>query len=116
NILNIKYNQKKSKEISIEMDIETETKTILKNLYIRSEKIKEDEFINTEYQKFAEKSIANYTRKLAGFGRWKSRFDRRIFKNRLSKHHYSKQDLLAIQNYIECEAHRELLIKGIKEI
>lgn len=27
---------------------------------------------------------------------------------------YSKDNLLAIQNFIECEAHRELLIKGIK--
>lgn len=31
----------------------------------------------------------------------------------LLKRKYKKQRLLAIQNYIECEAHRELLIKGL---
>jgi poly-gamma-glutamate synthesis protein (capsule biosynthesis protein) len=32
-----------------------------------------------------------------------------------NKKRYTKKQLLAIQNFIECEAHRELLIQGIKE-
>lgn len=30
------------------------------------------------------------------------------------KKKYNKKQLLAIQNYIECEAHRELVIAGLK--
>lgn len=87
---------------------------ILNGFNKRTNEIKEDGFIEREYQKFSQDNINNYKRKLAGFGKWKSRFDRRIFKNRLIEKYYSKQDLLALQNFIECEAHRELILEGIK--
>ena len=32
----------------------------------------------------------------------------------LAKRIYNKRQLLAIQNYIECEAHRELVLAGIQ--
>ena len=50
---------------------------------------------------------------LSGFGKWKSRIDRRLLNNMLLKQKYNSKKLLAIQNYIECEAHRELLISGL---
>lgn len=31
----------------------------------------------------------------------------------LAKHKYNNKQLLAIQNYIECEAHRELMLTGL---
>jgi len=43
-----------------------------------------------------------------------SRFDRYIFKGRLIKCLYPKRKLLGIQNIIECEAHWEVLCKGIE--
>jgi len=32
----------------------------------------------------------------------------------ISKRFYSRKKLLKLQNYIQCEAHRELLLKGLK--
>src|SRR5699024_2848521 len=87
---------------------------ILSGFYERSSKIVEEGFIEKEYQKFADKNIKNYIRKLAGYGKWKLRFDNHIFKGALSKNAYSKQEQLALRNYIECEAHRELLLEGLK--
>ncbi len=44
-----------------------------------------------------------------------SRIDRHIFKGRLIRRLYPKRKLLAIQNYIECEAHWEVVKKGLNQ-
>mgnify|MGYP001228264018 CR=1 FL=1 len=41
--------------------------------------------------------------------------DRYFLKGFLVKRRYNKKKLLALQNYIECEAHRELVLAGLKE-
>src|SRR5699024_5205852 len=87
---------------------------IINGFYERSSKIMEEGFIEREYQKFANKNIKKYIQRFARFGKWKSRFDNRLFKGALSEKAYSKRELLAIRNYIECEAHRELLLKSLK--
>jgi poly-gamma-glutamate synthesis protein (capsule biosynthesis protein) len=91
-----------------------EKRDILMNFFKRSEEILEEGFIEKKYNEFARKSIDNYLRKLFGFGKWKSRIDRKLFGGFLLRKKSNKENLLAIQNYIECEAHRELLLKGIK--
>jgi len=93
---------------------ENKADEILNSFYKRSLNITEKGFIEKEYQKFAKNYLKNYMRKLAGFGKWKSRIDNRIFKGTLSKRAYSEQERLAIRNYIECESHRELLLEGLK--
>ena len=55
-----------------------------------------------------------YVQKFSGIGKWLSRFDRIILKGMLAKRKYNKKQLLAIQNAIECEAHRELVLTGLK--
>lgn len=80
----------------------------------RSEKILQDNFIEKKYQEFAQENIVSYLRNLAGFGKWMSRIDRKLFNGMLLKRKYNKEQLLAIQNYIECEAHRELMLEGLK--
>lgn len=87
---------------------------ILEGFEARSKEIKREGFIEENYREFAKNYMNNYLRKLAGYGKWKSRFDRFIFSNKMIQKKYNKQDLLAIRNYIECEAHRELLLEGIK--
>ena len=67
-----------------------------------------------QYREYAEENIDNYLRKFAGFGRWLSRIDRYIFRGLLLKTIYNKEKMLAVQNYIECEAHRELILEGIR--
>ncbi|HEF7294293.1 TPA: CapA family protein [Bacillus cereus] len=87
---------------------------ILSAFHQRSEQILEDGFIEKQYKEFAEEKRELYLRSLSGTGKWLSRIDRRLLKGKLLKNKYNKKQLLAIQNYIECEAHRELLLAGLK--
>lgn len=101
-------------EIGISLAKDKEAQRILQSFYENSKKISKAGFIDEEYEKLAKETINNYKRKLAGFGKWKYRIDRYFFKNLMLNKKYKKQDLLAMINYIECEAHRELLLEGLK--
>jgi Putative enzyme of poly-gamma-glutamate biosynthesis (capsule formation) len=95
-----------------------DTKTyeeIMGALHKRSKDILQRDFIELQYKHFAEENYLLYIRYFAGFSKWLSRIDRRIFGGLLSKHKYSKRQLLALQNFIECEAHRELVLAGFKK-
>ena len=92
---------------------------ILSEFNKRSEEIRQDSFVEKKYSEFAESMLINYLISLSGIG---SNFLFRVL-NKLSGHRYakwfvkrrySKKKLLAISNIIECEAHRELLIEGLK--
>lgn len=80
----------------------------------RSEEITQDGFVERYYRQFAQENRASYLRSLFGFGKWKSRIDRRLLNGMLLKRKCDKRQLLAILNFIECEAHRELVIKGLR--
>ncbi len=91
---------------------------ILEGFFQRSEQIKQEGFIETQYIEFAKKMIEGYLLNVSSI---KYGF---IFKalNKLTRHRflswyikrkYKKTKLLALQNYVECEAHRELLLKGL---
>lgn len=81
--------------------------------YIRSKEILEDSFIEQQYCSYAAENYSSYTRNFAGYGKWMSRIDNRLFSRMLSKRKYTKKQMLTIQNRIECEAHRELLLEGL---
>lgn len=87
---------------------------ILKGFYERSNEILKDGFVKNQYQAFAESHKDYYLRNFAGCGKWISRIDRRLLNGMLLKRKYSKQKLLALQNYIECEAHVELVLAALK--
>lgn len=89
-------------------------KNILKDFHKRSEEILQDGFIEKQYQEFAQVNFLQYIRQFSGFGKWLLRIDRRLLNGMLGKRKYNKKQLLSIQNYIECEAHRELVIAGLK--
>ena len=80
----------------------------------RSREITSPGFVEKKYCEFAAQSVESYLRKLAGYGRWLSALDRKILGGLLLRRKYSKKKLLAIQNYIECEAHRETFASGVK--
>ncbi|WP_231507838.1 CapA family protein [Bacillus sp. UNC41MFS5] len=88
---------------------------ILNEFFRRSKEICLEGFVEGEYLKFANQKLEDYLRTFSGLGKWASRIDRRIFKGNLLKRLYKKDQLLKVQNYIECESHRELLIKGLKD-
>lgn len=98
----------------------SESNEILNNFYKRSEEIKDKDFIKKEYSKFASSMCDNYL--LAISAQHRSLIRRVI--NKLSSHRYekkllnrkfNKENLMVIQNYIECEAHQELLLRGVKD-
>lgn len=93
---------------------ETIAEEILENFFKRSTEITQEGFVEKEYMKFTENNKLGYMRRLSGMGKWFSRIDRIILNNFFIKRKYKNKDLLAIQNYIECEAHRELILSGLK--
>ena len=93
---------------------ESESTSILNGFSKRSEEIKKHGFIEEKYREFAVKNIDNYLRKFLGFGKWTSRIDRILLKGMLVKMRSNQRHLLSVRNYVECEAHRELLLRGIE--
>lgn len=91
-----------------------DAESILVAFQKRSEEIKQPGFIEKNYTAFARTLLPNYLHGFSPFGKWVSRIDRHIFKGRIIRRLYPKKKLLAIQNYIECEAHWELLRCGTR--
>lgn len=107
----------KNKVILAEPEVKNK---IIQDFNIRSSQIADVSIIESKYNNFAETMFTTYISSLAG--RISVNILFRII-NKLSGHRfakyflnccYSSEALLAIQNFIECEAHRELLVKGIK--
>ncbi|EYE87684.1 hypothetical protein Q428_12035 [Fervidicella metallireducens AeB] len=113
-VLNIEYIPIVKKENVVRLAEVKVGQEILSAFDKRSEEILQEGFIKEQYRKFAEKSIENYLKNLSGFGKWLSRVDRYLLKGNLLKNKYNKKKLLAIQNHVECEAHRELVLCGLK--
>ncbi|MGH4140375.1 CapA family protein [Clostridium sp.] len=87
---------------------------ILLAFHKRSDEILQEGFIERQYEKFSQENYLLYIRNFFGLGKWLSRIDRRILNGMLVKRKYNKKRLLAMQNYIECEAHRELVLACLK--
>ena len=97
---------------------EQEGSKILENFYMRSKQIQTAVFLEKEYDQFSKESIDYYLRyfsilhnnvlfrginKITGY--W---LQRQMVRR------YQKKKRLGLLNYIECEAHRELLLTGLK--
>jgi poly-gamma-glutamate synthesis protein (capsule biosynthesis protein) len=91
----------------------SKTNIIEKFLY-RSAQIKEIGFVKKQYYSFAGSMEQNYLYALAGYGKWMQNIDRKLFGGRLIKRQYSSTKKIRIRNYIECEAHSELIVNCLK--
>ena len=98
----------------------SERESILSDFYSRSEEIKDYHFVEAKYVEFARKNNDFY---MLYFSGQKTNLLFRIINKcsgyRLQKNvarNYKKHNYLGLRNYIECEAHRELLIEGLKKI
>jgi len=87
---------------------------ILAAFHQRSCEILESGFIEKQYRQFAADNYLSYVSQFAAFGKWLSRIDRRLLNGMLAKRKYNKRQSLAIQNFIACEAHRELVLAGLQ--
>ncbi|MFW6009571.1 MAG: CapA family protein [archaeon] len=87
---------------------------VLSDFYNRSKKITDTNFVKERYKDYAKTNVELYLRSISGLGKWFSRIDRIIFNGYLINKLYNKKKLLKLLNVIECEAHRELIIKGLR--
>lgn len=90
-----------------------QSQSILQGFKERSDKIKNQEFVNDQYNKIALENKMFYLRQLAGYPKWLRGLDKLILNGKLTDKIYSKEKLNAIKNIVECEAHRELLLRSI---
>ncbi len=93
------------------------SKEILDAFYKRSEAIKDHDFVETEYSKFADSFRSTYLGAFFGkktvIARILNKLTRgRMFKVML-KNKYTMASMIQIANYVDCEAHRELMLKGL---
>jgi hypothetical protein len=86
------------------------SEAILKDFYQRSENISKAGFIDAEYEKFCKSNGLFYLSVFAGFGRISRRIDK-LLNGLITRQIYSSKKLNMIQNFIECEAHRELILR-----
>lgn len=91
---------------------------ILGEFRSRSEEIKKKGFIEENYGKFADEFLFNYLHKYSGkegtvFRGVNKLLDGKLRKSKLERI-YDKKQRAALINYAECEAHRELLLAGLK--
>ena len=93
-----------------------EADKIMSDFFARSKYIENESHIYTEYEHLAEKNIDGFLLALNGHRSFVYRILNKVLFKRLDKYKikkYGKKELLMIKNLIECETHRELLIKGI---
>ena len=103
----------------VQLAIDKKGEKILSDFYQRSEQIKRNGFVEMEYEKFANRLLNNYLLACSGYNHklWKKILNKlcgyRLYDFFIKKT-YTSRDLLSIRNFIECEAHRELWIEGLK--
>lgn len=102
----------------VRLAIGDDSKRILSEFEQRSRDIQKSEFVHQQYRDFAQKSIDGYLLFLTGIsGNLIFRAINKLSGHRLQKlilKSYSSRIKTGLRNYIECEAHRELLLKGLE--
>lgn len=90
---------------------------ILMDFYKRSEEIIDPFFVREKYNEFSEKMMSTYLSNCMGKlgANLLFRLINYIFSRRLILKNFDNNQLVRIQNIIECEAHRELFLTGIKK-
>ena len=81
----------------------------------RSEEIKDAHFVISNYKAFADTHVKRYLREFLGRS-FIIRVINALFGRKLMQLILGPTSYLAIQNYLECEAHHELFLRGIKNI
>ena len=98
-------------------DIE-ETERILNTINQRSEEIKSNRFVEEQYAIFAKSMVDYYLKAFSGKESILFKVLNKISGNRIRQFKlnkmYTKHTRTVIRNYIECEAHHELVIEALK--
>ena len=94
---------------------EVEATETLEDYRKRSEEIKDPHFVTQAYKVFADTHVKRYLREFLGRS-FIVRAINALLGRKLVELILGKMSYLAIQNYLECEAHHELFLRGIKNI
>lgn len=112
----ITYIPVEKKQNTIRLAKDEQADAVLKDFYERNQNIQENGFVEKEYQAFAD-SMRNqylYTISPKWVGtRVLNRLLGKRFTNWYVNQKYKEKQLLALHNFIECEAHRELILSGL---
>ncbi|MGV8073270.1 MAG: CapA family protein [Syntrophobacteraceae bacterium] len=85
---------------------QSKAQALLKAIAMRSENLHEPAFVNEQWNQFCRERRNLYMSRMLGHGRVLRRLNRHGYLVRLL---YSAKSLLAARNFIQCEAHREVL-------
>jgi poly-gamma-glutamate synthesis protein (capsule biosynthesis protein) len=103
------------KKAGIELPESDVSELILKDFNERSKKLSLPGFIETEYEKFCIRSGLYYMGAFAGLGRIPRKLNE-LLHGIITRQIYSLKKLNLVQNMIECEAHRELVLRYLRVI
>lgn len=100
---------------SVRLANTAEAREIMKGFQERSEQIKVPGFVEEECRRYARSCLNGYLLGvMPGARSLPFRVLNKLCGGNLAERLYGRQTLLALQNYVECEAHNELLAEGIK--
>lgn len=105
----------RSTEMGTRLATESEADETLTAYKQRSEHIRDAHFVVQAYKDFADTHVKRYLREFIGRS-FIIRAINALFGRKLMQFLLGKTSYLAIQNYLECEAHHELFLRGIKNI
>ena len=116
--MEIEYFPIVKKERGIRLASDKCAENILSDFKKRSSQLEDVNFVNKNYKEFAKKSLSEYMLTFSGYShktfiRILNRLCGRKLTNRIIRR-YTKKEMLAIRNFVECEAHRELFLTGLK--
>lgn len=86
---------------------------ILSKYKERTKEITNIKFLKETYKQFAKEKSISYMRTIHGYN-WRAQLKNKLLGKSVDMA-YSDEEYLAIQNIIECEAHRELFLQYLKE-
>ena len=94
-------------------------KAVLDGFATRSQEILDDSFIDKNYGEFADRYFSTYANAFLGeksfFFRIMNKLSRKKYQAHRIKQAYDDKAAIRLVNYVECEAHRELLLRGLKD-
>ena len=95
---------------------EPERAEILRALDERSAEAADDGTVDKKFAGFSSGLLPAYLYTFAGWGRLRRALDMKLFGGRLIRRHYSRGAYAAMWNFIACDAHREVLLRGLRDM
>ena len=107
----------KQKNGNIRLAQEQDKEKIMNDFYERSKEVVDPEFVSKNYAKYAQEKLNQALRVLNGnIARMLPfRILNKLTGNQLIRKFYNEKSRLAVLDYIECEAHREMIIDALKK-